>query len=153
MGMEEDFGKKQFMMFLFTKIGIFITLLAFFYTRDLLISSLIWLLYLGLFCFIWDKFFYDFKWEFHLLKDLIEYKVKLITAAITALVNAILVTGLLLAWHYYGVWVTPIYWLSAPKFEKDLFWVNYLYWGLVFVVVGVFLPLMEELFWRVFINA
>ena len=80
-GYDEGFGKKQFLIVLSIFIGALLTLVTLFFTRDLLISGVAWLAYLGLFCFLWDKF-EGFKWEYYLIKDLIDIKTKALAAAI-----------------------------------------------------------------------
>jgi hypothetical protein len=80
-GYDEGFGKKQFLIVLFTFLGAVTTLITLFFTRDLLISGTVWLAWLGLLCWIWEKT-EGFKWEFYLIKDLIDVKAKLLSAAI-----------------------------------------------------------------------
>jgi hypothetical protein len=62
------------------------------------------------------------------------------------------VAAALTAWHYFGLYVTVAYWVPAPKFSTDLFWANYVYWAFTATIVGVVLPAVEELFWRVFVS-
>jgi len=79
---KQEYGKKEIFLLIFLFIPALVAWLTLLFFRDAVItlSCLIGLYYV--LSVVYDKFIYDFQWEFYVGKDMIGYKSKLIAGNI-----------------------------------------------------------------------
>jgi hypothetical protein len=149
-GVNEGYGMKQFKLTIFMVLASVFSGLTMWGTRDGIITMLVLAGYMALICFIWDKFLHDFKWEWHLGKDLVEWKSHVKGGILPAILAALVTFAVFAVWNYFGLWTIGHYQMPAPYFGD---YQDYLYWTVFVAVYAVPLPFVEEMFWRVFCAA